>query len=98
MNLHDYRNATNNAPIIQHGINDMLKLICKRLGIQFNKKKLRAYSFRHTICANLAKSYPWSAERMGHSLEILMKTNVGIDPDIDRVLWFDNFAQNDAQK
>ena len=104
LNLHDYRNANNNSPITQHGINDMLKLICKRLDIQSNKKKLSAYSFRHTICTNLANtpqmSYPWAAERMGHSLEMFMKTYVGIDPDMDRqmsVLWSDNFAQNNAQ-
>lgn len=104
LNLHDYRSDESNAPITQHGINDMLKLICKSLRIQSNKKRLSAYSFRHTICTNLANtpkmSYPWAAERMGHSLQMFMKTYVGVDPEMDKqmgVLWTNKMAQDLAQ-
>ncbi|MCT6888429.1 site-specific integrase [Lactobacillus kullabergensis] len=88
MNLHDYKSAANNMPINQHSINDMLKVICKRLEITSNNKLLSVYSFRHTICTSLANtpkmSYPWAAERMGHSLQMFMKTYVGVDPDMNK--------------
>lgn len=96
MNLHDYKSASNNIPLNQHSINEMLKNICKRLKIVSNGKLLSVYSFRHTICTNLANtpkmSYPWAAERMGHSLQMFMKTYVGVDPDMNKqmnAIWAD---------
>ena len=103
LNLHDFKGK--NAPITQHGINDMLKQICNRLDIKSDSKRLSAYSFRHTMCTNLANtphmSYPWAAERMGHSLQMFMKTYVGIDPDMDNqmsMLWSEKLTLNLAQK
>ncbi|MBC6371092.1 MAG: site-specific integrase [Lactobacillus sp.] len=103
LNLHDFNGK--NAPITQHGINDMLRQICNRLDIQSKQKRLSAYSFRHTMCTNLANtphmSYPWAAERMGHSLQMFMKTYVGIDPDMDKqmsMLWSEKLTLNLAQK
>lgn len=94
LDLHDHRSVASNIPITQHSINDMLKLICKRLSIQSHGKLLSAYSFRHTICTNLANtpgmSYPWAAEKMGHSLQMFMNTYVGVDPAMNRqmaALW-----------
>lgn len=55
---------------------------------------MSAYSFRHTICTNLADTpgmpYPWAAEKMGHSLQMFMNTYVGVDPAMNRqmaALW-----------
>lgn len=88
MNLHDYKSASNEEPLKQKSINDMFKNICDRLGIKSGDKQLSMYSFRHTICTSLANtpgmSYPWAAEKMGHSLQMFMNTYVGVDPDMNQ--------------
>lgn len=88
MNLHDYKAVANNQPIKQKSLNAMFKVICKRLDIQSGDKQLSMYSFRHTICTNLANtpgmSYPWAAEKMGHSLQMFMNTYVGVEPDMNK--------------
>lgn len=88
LNLHDYKSVANSQPIRQKSINDMLRNICQRLNIKAENKRLSMYSFRHTICTKLANtpgmSYPWAAEKMGHSLQMFMNTYVGVNPDMDR--------------
>ncbi len=88
LNLHDYRTCANNVPITQRSMNEMLKKICDKLGINGNGEQLSMYSFRHTLCTKLANkpgmSYPWAAERMGNSLAIFMRVYVKPDRDINQ--------------
>lgn len=87
INLHDYKTAYFGKPIKQRSINEMFKSICERADIHADDKKLSLYSFRHTICTKLANtpgmSYPWAAEKMGHSLQMFMNTYVSVDPSIE---------------
>ena len=88
LNLHDYRRSSNYQPVRQKSINDMLKEICTKLSIENEGKRMSLYSFRHTVCSQLAStpgmSYPWAAEKMGHSLNMFMKTYVGVSQDINQ--------------
>lgn len=87
LNLRNYRRAQKCEPLTQSGLTYTFKEICRKLGIDPNGKRMSIYSFRHTICAKLANtpgiSYPWAAEKMGHTVSMFMKTYVGVDPDIN---------------
>ena len=90
LNLHDYKKANDKEPITQRSINQMLQKVCQQLDVKSNKKRMSLYSFRHTICTQLANtpkmSYPWAAEKMGHSLNMFMTTYVGLSDDINKAM------------
>lgn len=87
LSTQNYKATYDCIPLNQHSLNDMLKKVFNRLGIESKDKLLSVYCFRHTICTQLANipgiSYPWAADKMGHSLEMFMKTYVGIDKSIN---------------
>ena len=68
----------------------MLQKVCQQLDVKSNKKRMSLYSFRHTICTQLANtpkmSYPWAADKMGHSLNMFMNTYVGLSDDINKAM------------
>lgn len=88
INLHDYKSVAQDQPISQKGFNDMLRKLCKKLGINSNGERMSLYSFRHSLCTHLANtpdmSFTWAADKMGHSLQMFMKTYVGVDPSINK--------------
>lgn len=90
LNLHDYKKASNKEPITQRSINQMLQKVCQQLVVDAGGKRMSLYSFRHTICTQLANtpkmSYPWAAEKMGHSLNMFMTTYVGLSDDINKAM------------
>lgn len=90
LNLHDYKKANDEEPITQRSINQMLQKVCQKLDVKSNKKRMSLYSFRHTICSQLANtpkmSYPWAADKMGHSLNMFMNTYVGLSDDINKAM------------
>ena len=46
------------------------------------------YTCRHTVATKLGNtpnmSYPWAASRLGHSLQMFMRTYVHPDKDLDQ--------------
>ncbi|MCT6892236.1 MAG: site-specific integrase, partial [Lactobacillus sp.] len=72
-------------PIDQHSLNDMIRSICKKIGVDNGGLHVSMYTCRHTVATKLANipgmSYPWAAYRLGHSLKTFMKVYVHVDQD-----------------
>lgn len=70
-------------PIGQKSMNDLLKKVCLEVQVANGDKQISMYTCRHTVATKLGNtpgmSYPWAAARMGHSLEMFMKTYVHAD-------------------
>lgn len=83
LNCRDKRLMKEGIPIGQKSMNDLLKKICKDVGVANGDKQISMYTCRHTVATKLGNtagmSYPWAASRMGHSLEMFMKTYVHAD-------------------
>ncbi len=71
--------------IDQHSLNDMIRSICKKIGVDNGGLHVSMYTCRHTVATKLANipgmSYPWAAYRLGHSLKTFMKVYVHVDQD-----------------
>lgn len=83
LNCRNSRLTKAGIPISQKSMNDLLKKICQEVGVANGDKQLSMYTCRHTVATKLGNtagmSYPWAAARMGHSLEMFMKTYVHPD-------------------
>jgi integrase len=57
-------------PIDQRGLNELMRKICKKVGVKNNDLRVSMYTCRHTVATKLANipgiSYPWAAYRLGH--------------------------------
>lgn len=97
-NLKDYRDVKMDIPITQTGLNKMLKKLGSKASINPDPKyKWSLYSLRHTVATKLGNmsdiSYPWAAERLGHTLKEFMNTYVHVDKDIEQQMmnqWANN--------
>lgn len=87
LSLGDIARCTAGYPIAQRSMNDMLKLLVKKLEIDSGGKKITMYTCRHTVASKLGNnpkmSYPWAASRLGHTLEMFMRTYVHPDEDMN---------------
>lgn len=83
LNCRDSRLMKNGIPIGQKSMNDVLKKVCLEVQVANGDKQISMYTCRHTVATKLGNtpgmSYPWAAARMGHSLEMFMKTYVHAD-------------------
>ena len=83
--LTTYNLCSLGMPIDQRGLNDMMRKICKKIGVNNRGLRVSMYTCRHTIATKLANipsmSYPWAAYRLGHSLKTFMKVYVHVDQD-----------------
>lgn len=88
LNLIDFYRCSRGLPIAQKTMNDMLKRLAKKAKVQNGKLSVSMYTCRHTVATKLGNtpgmSYPWAADRMGHSLQMFMRTYVHPDRDKDQ--------------
>lgn len=86
--LDDYKKCALGQPVSQTALNKELRSLGKKIGVRPGKKTWSMYSLRHTVATKLGNnpqmSYPWAAARLGHRLDMFMKTYVHNDADIDK--------------
>lgn len=87
LNIRNYKSSSNEEPINQRSMNEMLDKLCDQLDIKSDSENISLYSFRHTICTKLGNmsnmSYPWAAARMGNSVSVFMDKYVEDDRDLN---------------
>ena len=85
LNITDYNLCSLGYPITQKSMNDMLKQLSKKVGVNNQNLNVSMYTCRHTVATKLGNtpgmSYPWAASRLGHSLKMFMRTYVHVDED-----------------
>ena len=88
LNLIDFARCSQGLPIAQKTMNDMLKRLSQKVKVQNGKLNVSMYTCRHTVVTKLGNtpgmSYPWAADRLGHSLQMFMRTYVHPDRDKDQ--------------
>ena len=88
LNLIDFARCSRGLPIAQKTMNDMLKRLSQKVKVQNGKLNISMYTCRHTVATKLGNtpgmSYPWAASRLGHSLQMFMRTYVHPDRDKDQ--------------
>lgn len=88
LNLTDFNRCATGLPIAQHSMNDMLKRTAKKVGVNNGPLSVTMYTCRHTVATKLGNtanmSYPWVASRLGHSLQMFMRTYVHPDRDLNK--------------
>lgn len=87
LNLNDYKKCALGYPVTQTSLNQMLHKLGQDIGLETGQKTWTMYSLRHTVATKLGNmpgiSYPWAAERLGHSLSEFTRTYVHCDRDIN---------------
>ncbi|MCZ3622823.1 site-specific integrase [Lactobacillus mulieris] len=72
-------------PLGQANMNTLIKKIAKIIGVNSSASKISMYTCRHTQATKLGNtpgmSYPWAASRLGHTVDMFMKTYVHVDQD-----------------
>ena len=88
LNMTDFARCSRGLPIAQKTMNDMLKGLAKKVKVQSGELRVTMYTCRHTVATKLGNtpgmSYPWAADRLGHSLQMFMRTYVHPDRDKDQ--------------
>ncbi|HJF53822.1 MAG TPA: site-specific integrase [Limosilactobacillus coleohominis] len=93
LNLTDYRLARLGYPVTQRSMNDMLKELCRRIGVNNGDLPLSCYTLRTTCGTRLARlgDYSYACNRLGNSLAVYMRYyvktfNTGYSGLMDRYL------------
>ncbi|OTA80195.1 hypothetical protein BHL81_09900 [Limosilactobacillus reuteri] len=90
LTLGDIARCTAGYPVAQRSMNDMLKSIVTKLKIDSHGLSISMYTCRHTVASKLGNnphmSYPWAAARLGHTLEMFMRTYVHPDEDQNKTM------------
>ncbi|MCI1915561.1 MAG: site-specific integrase [Lactobacillus sp.] len=98
LNCRNTRLMKAGIPLGQRSMNDLLQNLCRELGIGDEGEQISMYTCRHTVASKLGNtpgmSYPWAAARMGHSLNMFMKTYV--HPENDKSETMMNLMNQDS--
>lgn len=85
LNITDYHLCALGYPITQKSMNEMLKQLSRKVGVNDQNLNISMYTCRYTVATKLGNtpgmSSPWAASRLGHSLKMFMRTYVHVDED-----------------
>ncbi|MGN8722555.1 tyrosine-type recombinase/integrase [Lactobacillus amylovorus] len=85
LNLTDYRLCSLGYPISQKSMNEMIKRLSSKIKVDNGALRISMYTCRHTVATKLGNtpgiSYPWVADRLGHSTKMFIRAYVHVDED-----------------